>query len=199
MCTKTRLLVCLLVLAGPDATPSVAEPRPLALPGGLAAGVRRAVEGATTTGGTAEQLAERVRLRDGFAAAALRRAIQGARRRLEEPACQQIFEEFRDEAGHSLSQRLAERGGRAEAQLAHLLFYDGNGQPRCDDTSVAAITTPGAAVVLICSDQFAKLQRRGRRDAELLVIHELLHTLGLGENPPTPSEIDARVEARCAS
>jgi hypothetical protein len=30
-----------------------------------------------------------------------------------------------------------------------------------------------------------------------MVIHEILHTLGLGENPPTSVEITQRVEARC--
>ena len=35
------------------------------------------------------------------------------------------------------------------------------------------------------------------RLAEALVIHEMLHTLGLGENPPTSTEITKRVEGRC--
>jgi len=30
-----------------------------------------------------------------------------------------------------------------------------------------------------------------------MVIHEVLHTLGLGENPPTSTEITLRVEGRC--
>jgi hypothetical protein len=30
-----------------------------------------------------------------------------------------------------------------------------------------------------------------------MVIHEMLHTLGLGENPPTTLEITERVRARC--
>jgi hypothetical protein len=29
------------------------------------------------------------------------------------------------------------------------------------------------------------------------VIHEALHTLGLGENPPTSTEITSRIAARC--
>jgi len=33
--------------------------------------------------------------------------------------------------------------------------------------------------------------------AEMILIHELLHTLGLGENPPTSLEITARVTERC--
>ena len=33
--------------------------------------------------------------------------------------------------------------------------------------------------------------------AEVVVIHEALHTLGLGENPPSSAEISIRVAARC--
>ena len=32
---------------------------------------------------------------------------------------------------------------------------------------------------------------------EALVIHEMMHTLGLGENPPSSLEINARVLKRC--
>ena len=38
---------------------------------------------------------------------------------------------------------------------------------------------------------------RNPREAEAMIIHELLHTLGLGENPPTSIEITRRVESRC--
>jgi len=39
---------------------------------------------------------------------------------------------------------------------------------------------------------------KNRELAELIVIHEFLHSLGLGENPQTSVEITARVKARCA-
>jgi hypothetical protein len=35
--------------------------------------------------------------------------------------------------------------------------------------------------------------------AQAIVIHEALHTLGLGENPPSSAEITARVLASCRS
>jgi len=41
------------------------------------------------------------------------------------------------------------------------------------------------------------VQRSEPGVAESLVIHEVLHTLGLGENPPASVEITRRVEARC--
>jgi hypothetical protein len=34
-------------------------------------------------------------------------------------------------------------------------------------------------------------------EAEVCLIHDMLHTLGLGENPPTSSEITQRVKRRC--
>jgi hypothetical protein len=33
--------------------------------------------------------------------------------------------------------------------------------------------------------------------AEAVIIHEMLHTLGLGENPPSSTEITFRVLNRC--
>jgi hypothetical protein len=41
------------------------------------------------------------------------------------------------------------------------------------------------------------LQRSQPAAAANRAIHEMLHTLGLGENPPTTSEITRRVEMRC--
>jgi hypothetical protein len=35
--------------------------------------------------------------------------------------------------------------------------------------------------------------------AEAIVIHEVLHSLGLGENPPSSEDITAAVERRCRS
>jgi hypothetical protein len=39
----------------------------------------------------------------------------------------------------------------------------------------------------------------GRARAEEVVIHEMLHTLGLGEQPPTPGQIDGVVASHCPS
>ena len=38
---------------------------------------------------------------------------------------------------------------------------------------------------------------RNRQTAEIIVIHEFLHTLGLGENPPTSEAITAQIALRC--
>jgi len=44
---------------------------------------------------------------------------------------------------------------------------------------------------------FAEKQVRDPWTAENMVIHEMLHTLGLGENPPSSREITRRVNDRC--
>ena len=46
-------------------------------------------------------------------------------------------------------------------------------------------------------DRFVVRNNRSPVRAQAIVIHEVLHTLGLGENPPSSTEITARVLARC--
>ena len=41
------------------------------------------------------------------------------------------------------------------------------------------------------------MARRNRAWAVATLIHEALHTLGLGENPPSSTEITERVLRRC--
>ena len=52
-------------------------------------------------------------------------------------------------------------------------------------------------MVYVCGRAFKKLADRNPVMAQAVVIHEALHTLGLGENPPSSTEITARVLARC--
>jgi hypothetical protein len=52
-------------------------------------------------------------------------------------------------------------------------------------------------VVVVCSGQFRRLAKHDSREAEFVIIHEMLHTLGLPENPPTPAQIRQRIVARC--
>jgi hypothetical protein len=62
---------------------------------------------------------------------------------------------------------------------------------------VVAFTTPGGRVVRVCIDE---LKRTWQQDPEHTVasfIHEMLHTLGLDENPPSSAEITRRVVAGC--
>jgi hypothetical protein len=80
--------------------------------------------------------------------------------------------------------------------LQMLPFVDGSGEPLCRKRKVMLATKVNVPRVIVCPG-FAKAQRDQPQTAESLVIHEVLHTLGLGENPPSSAEITEQVEARC--
>jgi hypothetical protein len=117
---------------------------------------------------------------------------------LAKPECQRIFAEFRDGAGRPLQETLDAAAMSAAAYLASLLFYDGSASPRCRSKHSLAVAVPGSRVILLCIPQFVDLALRKPRIAAGLLIHEELHALGLGENPPTSAEITERVMTRCA-
>jgi hypothetical protein len=64
-------------------------------------------------------------------------------------------------------------------------------------------TIPGAPRVFVCpaggkvTSRLSRMEFESGSLAEAMVIHEMLHTLGLGENPPSTFEITDRVRARC--
>jgi hypothetical protein len=51
--------------------------------------------------------------------------------------------------------------------------------------------------VFVCAQQFVAAARRDPMVADAALIHESLHSLGLGENPPSSSEITSRVISAC--
>jgi hypothetical protein len=130
---------------------------------------------------------------DGRVAAAVERATRGARRRLERQECAAVVDQFHTTTGRPLSDVLAELEMTPTEALTRVMFRDGGASAACGG-AVAAFTGPGSRVVFVCGARFAEIDR-GR--AELVVIHELLHTLGLGELPPRSSEIDRAVATSC--
>ena len=129
---------------------------------------------------------------------ALQRAVAGASRRLTEPQCQLVLTDFSDASGRTLSAILAASGKDAAAWLAPLRFIDDPGASQCRDGSALAFTETGGRVIHVCGPSFKARFRVDPGAVEVIVIHELLHVLGLGENPPTSTAITARVEARCS-
>jgi hypothetical protein len=128
----------------------------------------------------------------------VQRAISGAARRLAAANCQSIFSEFRDEAGQPLQSTLDAMHQTGAEYLAALRFIEGGGHSRCrSSSSVAAFIEPRSHVVYICGARFQSQFTQSAEVTEILLIHELLHALGLGENPPASSEITHRVMARC--
>lgn len=131
---------------------------------------------------------------EGQAPLAVRRAVEGAGARLARPECRKVLSDFTDDAGQSLEVKLLTSGRSPAQALALLRFFDDRTAPLCQAGTVMAFTHPGSQVVRVCGREF---RNRNRVAAEIIIIHEFLHVLGLGENPPTSDEITDRVTARC--
>lgn len=128
---------------------------------------------------------------------ALAAAIEGAGRRLDNARCSSLLTELTDAGGRPLIAKLESTGQAPVAYLRGLYFVAGD-ERRCRaDDATAAFTVPGSRVVYICVDRFAERFALKTRDGELLIIHEFLHSLGLGENPPSSASISALVRERC--
>jgi hypothetical protein len=130
------------------------------------------------------------------AAGSIVMARAGAARRLANPKCAEVFRDFADDQGRPLQEKLDAYRLTGPEYLSLIYFADGSDDGRCGDESVLANTKPGSRHVAVCR-RFGRLYREDRTWAEVVVIHEALHTLGLGENPPTSFEISTRVAARC--
>ena len=132
----------------------------------------------------------------GWDAAAVERARAGAVRRIQDGECRKLFSDFSDAQGRPLQSSLEESGQSPAEYVGSIPFIDGSSQPLCRDAMVKLAARPGVRHVVVCK-AFADFQLRQPRVAESMIIHEMLHTLGLGENPPSSVEITQRVEARC--
>jgi hypothetical protein len=128
---------------------------------------------------------------------AVRYAIAGAARLLADQNCRQIFLDFRDASGRTLQRRLEAVGQDGAGFLGEISFANGTGRAPCVPSSRLAFTSPGSRVVYICATRFELMGRRKPAFASQMIIHELLHALGLGENPPDTHAITAQVAQRC--
>jgi len=141
---------------------------------------------------------------NGLDAAAVERAKAGASQRLQDPGCLRLLTDFKDRQGRTLAQNLETWGVAAAEYVRMIPFLDGSANPGCQRKEIDLQTTPGLPPVFVCpagagapNSRFAAVQARSPALAEAMVIHEMLHTLGLGENPPSSLEITERVRARC--
>ncbi len=137
---------------------------------------------------------------DHFTRLAVHMAIGGAFRRLASPACGQIFTDFTDGKGRTLQENLDATGQTAQAYLGLLRYANGAGQGPCARAGILAFTSPGWRIIHVCGGfrkKFLTLRLEEREDLEIALLHEVLHTLGLGENPPTQEQITDQVRLRC--
>jgi len=126
-------------------------------------------------------------------------AVQDAAHRLHSPECQRVLSDFSDPLGTPLEARLAALGVSAEAYLTKWVYFlDGSDQPQCDPRlHIVAFTQRGRRVVFICPPRGIDAAFATARPAGIVIIHEMLHSLGLGENPPTSRHITQTVVRRC--
>lgn len=127
----------------------------------------------------------------------IQESLDEAARRLSDSRCQQILTDFSDGSGRRLDENLRAIGQTLPSYLGFVLFYDGSSTERCESERVLAWTSPGSRAVHVCWSQFSYWQRANPGYTANIVIHETLHTLGLGESPPAPGAITERVIARC--
>jgi len=128
---------------------------------------------------------------------ALADAAERADAKLATPPCRMVFLDFRSLDGHRLQETLDGLGQDGQSYFRGLVFYDGYGQTACATRDILAFTRPGSRAVFLCSAQFVDKARRDPGLAAALLIHEELHALGLGENPPASREITQKVIERC--
>jgi len=142
----------------------------------------------------------RIWIRTPDSALALRRAALAAHRKLQDPRCRTVLSEFKDAAGNTLQQNLEKIGLSPSEYLTFVVFMDArdmkpSASSRCQKIGTVAIAQPGGRIVGVCSEKLVRLVAQS--DGGNLVIHETLHTLGLGEDPPSSAAIDAAVTRRC--
>jgi hypothetical protein len=141
----------------------------------------------------------RILTRTGSDTVAVLMALNGAQRKLRDHECRKLLTDFRDGEGRSLEENLAPFEAEPADYLAMLVIRDGTGRGGatfCRNPAVAAVTVPKSRLVQVCGASF-RLQPSGIRENTL--IHEMLHTLGLEENPPSSAEINAQVHRRCGA
>ncbi len=128
---------------------------------------------------------------------ATRRALDDVARWLGASKCARLFSEFQDGDGQPLAARLRQLQSTPADYLQLVYFHDGEVNAACKREGTLAFTQVGSRVVYVCGRDFARAWNKQPRETIATIIHEMLHSLGLGENPPTPRQISYRVEKLC--
>ena len=132
----------------------------------------------------------------GFEQTTVRRAVDLAVAKLALPGCPDVYGDFRLANGSTPGDELARLGIGPAEFLQRLLFVDGSRDRHCRRGRAVLTATPGSRVIRVCP-RFAEFQLRDANLSASLIIHESLHALGLGEDPPSGRDITQRIERRC--
>jgi peptidoglycan hydrolase-like protein with peptidoglycan-binding domain len=124
-------------------------------------------------------------------------AVADAGRRLERQPCALVLSDFVDSrTGATLAENLAAKARTASEHVDSLRFLGAPGPRPFGGRRVFAFTVPASPVVYLCRDDLLRIQNQERL-LTAVVIHEVLHTLGLREDAPTSVAITEQVLARC--
>jgi len=123
-------------------------------------------------------------------------ALEAASARFADDDCSRIFTDFADGNGRPLADRLSAVAVDSHDYLRLITFIDDTRHPLCG-SGILALTVPGGRVVRVCTVELTRIHAQQPDYVVASVIHEILHTLGLGENPPSSREITKRVLGRC--
>jgi hypothetical protein len=125
-----------------------------------------------------------------------RRALDNAWERLGRQDCAANLVAFAAEAGHPVRDPLAALSVDLQTYLTMVKFIDGTRERACR-AGVFAFTQPGSRVVRLCVEELKRMMALDPDFMTARLIHEMLHSLGLGENPPSSSDITKAVLAAC--
>lgn len=126
------------------------------------------------------------------------RTVERAAARLSDPACAAVLHDFLDaRTGRPLAETLASSGRTPSGFLASLRFVDADHMVQCRYRTPWAFIPVGGDVVFVCRSRFLALVKKNEWLAGNVLVHETLHSLGLGENPPRSEEITEAVARRC--
>jgi hypothetical protein len=137
-----------------------------------------------------------VHIPDPIAHRATIQALDAASERLGHEDCRRILTDFPEHDGPPLADGLSVLSVDLPTYLTMLVFMDGSHEPICTKGGFA-FTAPGSRVVRICVEELKRTWTKDREYTIAALIHEVLHTLGLRENPPSSSAITSRVLSRC--
>jgi hypothetical protein len=116
----------------------------------------------------------------------LKKVLDIVDERLDDPKCKALFDHWKVERGDPRRVR----------------YVNGSNQPICRGSQVVAATMKGEPRTYLCFPQFDRVMVQDPSLAAVYLIHEYLHSQGLGESPrdagaPTAREITLSVVERC--
>ena len=156
-----------------------------------------AVLAAAPAPGASPEPLQNVRLKCPQQRSLLSKAVADAADSFSRPESGRVLSQLQDGNGRLLQENLDAMGLDAGTYMRdHIFYYDGASEGVCRRSGVVAITETGSRVVRVCA-RFSTLRGRRADYARAILIHEALHTLGLGENPPSSAEITDLVLRHC--